>query len=99
MARDPLHGPHAEIRQIAEEKGYRELHELDGMIVFPKDQDLQEDEDAVHGNGGCPHSQRRKKAQHIGNAGYGRSAEACLDGKGHAEGHDGQARKKEQIAL
>ena len=51
-----LYSPHAEICQISEEKRNRKLHQLYGMIFFSQDQDLQEDKEAVHDDGGCPHS-------------------------------------------
>ena len=37
---DPLNSPHAEVREVTEEKRHRELHELDRMIILSQDQDL-----------------------------------------------------------
>lgn len=89
--RDGLEGPYGEIGEVAEQDGHRQLGQLDGMVIPPQEQNLKQNEDAVHGDGGNAHRQGSKQADHIGQAGDGRGAQPGFDGKGHPEGHDEQA--------
>ena len=99
MAYDPLYRPYAEIGQISEKEGYRELHQLDRMIIFPQDQDLQKNKYTVHDDRGCSDCKRCKQTRHIRYTGDRRSSEIRFNRKRDAERHDRKSGKKKQITL
>ena len=58
LHRNALNGPDRCIGEGAEDQGHRQLDQLDGVIAAAQQQDLQQNQRHVHGDGGGAHGER-----------------------------------------
>ena len=76
----------------AEQNGGGELQQLEPLVLFAQNPDLDQHKNEIHNNSGGTHGQPGDPGGHIGDAGNGRRPQRRLDGKRHAEGHDDESR-------